>query len=210
MTPSKRLFDLIFATLMLPFLLPVIIATAIAALILQGRPIFYVSERMKSVDQGFDLYKFRTMSEDPNDSGASGGHKSARVTSLGKILRRYRLDELPQLWNVIKGDMSYVGPRPPLRKYVELRPDLYGPVLECRPGVTGLASVVYNKEETRLLKTSRSSVENEDIYQSRCVPRKARIDLIYKAHRSVCVDIRIIVATLMRRVRPLPKRRQIK
>lgn len=205
MTPAKRTFDLIFAALMLPFLLPVIVLTAITALALQGRPIFYVSERMKTADQGFALYKFRTMTSDPRDSGASGGHKEARVTPLGRIMRKFRLDELPQLLNVIKGDMSYVGPRPPLRRYVELRPDLYSDVLSCRPGITGLASVVYHKEEARLLKTSKSSEENEHIYLNRCVPRKARIDLLYKKHGSVCLDMRIILATLSRKIRPLPK-----
>ncbi|MGH1463985.1 MAG: sugar transferase [Cognatishimia sp.] len=206
MTLSKRIFDLTLVFLMLPFLLPVIIVTSITVLVMQGRPIFYVSERMKTADQGFALWKFRTMTADHTDSGASGGHKSARITPLGQKLRKFRVDELPQLWNIFRGDMSYVGPRPPLRRYVELRPDLYKKVLECRPGVTGLATIVYNKEETRLLQSSKTSAENESIYLNRCVPRKAHIDLIYKRHQSVLLDLYIIIATLNKRLRAAPKR----
>ncbi|GAA6209772.1 sugar transferase [Cognatishimia sp. WU-CL00825] len=206
MTLSKRIFDLTLVLLMLPFLLPVMIVTAIAVLILQGRPIFYVSERMKTADQGFALWKFRTMTADQSDTGASGGHKAARITPLGQKLRKYRIDELPQLWNIFRGDMTYVGPRPPLRRYVELRPDLYKEVLKCRPGVTGLATIVYNKEETRLLQGSSTGAENDAIYLNRCVPRKAHIDLIYRQHQSVMLDLYIIFATLNKRLRAAPKR----
>jgi lipopolysaccharide/colanic/teichoic acid biosynthesis glycosyltransferase len=121
---SKRLFDLLLASVLLPFLAPIILIVSLALVVSQGRPIFYVSERMKTDRDGFALWKFRTMTQDPTDSGASGGHKSARITPIGRFLRRTRIDELPQLWNIFRGDMSFVGPRPPLRRYVELRPDL--------------------------------------------------------------------------------------
>jgi lipopolysaccharide/colanic/teichoic acid biosynthesis glycosyltransferase len=181
------------------------LTTALLLLWKQGRPVFYVSERMRTADEGFALWKFRTMTEDPQDCGASGGHKAARVTPLGRVLRRYRVDELPQLWNILRGDMSYVGPRPPLRRYVELRPDLYREVLRCRPGVTGLATIAYHQEEERLLRDSASGADNERIYVTRCVPRKARLDMIYARNRSVCLDLWIILATLNRRLRPAPK-----
>ena len=202
---SKRLFDLLLASFLLPFLAPIILIVSLALVVSQGRPIFYVSERMKTDRDGFALWKFRTMTQDPTDSGASGGHKSARITPIGRFLRRTRIDELPQLWNIFRGDMSFVGPRPPLRRYVELRPDLYGKVLRNRPGVTGLATVAYNKEEERLLKSSISSEENEEIYLRRCVPRKAHLDLIYQRNRTICMDIHIILATLNKRMRVVPK-----
>jgi lipopolysaccharide/colanic/teichoic acid biosynthesis glycosyltransferase len=202
---SKRLFDLLLASVLLPFLAPIILIVSLALVVSQGRPIFYVSERMKTDRDGFALWKFRTMTQDPTDSGASGGHKSARITPIGRFLRRTRIDELPQLWNIFRGDMSFVGPRPPLRRYVELRPDLYGKVLRNRPGVTGLATVAYNKEEERLLKSSISGEENEEIYLRRCVPRKAHLDLIYQRNRTICMDIHIILATLNKRMRVVPK-----
>ncbi|MDZ4136855.1 MAG: sugar transferase, partial [Paracoccaceae bacterium] len=141
MTPGKRLFDValalgLSAVLALPFL-----AVIIWALVMQGRPVFHVAERMKAPGVPFDLWKLRTMALAPADSGVSGGDKAGRVTPAGRFLRRTRLDEVPQLWNVLRGDMSFVGPRPPLRVYVDRFPDLYAQVLRSRPGITGLASL---------------------------------------------------------------------
>ena len=100
--------------------------------------------------------------------------------ATGRFLRRSRLDEVPQLWNVLKGDMSFVGPRPPLRLYVERFPELYAKVLQSRPGVTGLATLVFHRHEEKLLAACRSAAETDAVYARRCVPRKARIDLIYQ------------------------------
>lgn len=181
-------------------------ALALAALIAlcilrrDGRPIFYIAERMKTVDHPFHLIKFRTMSQVPNDqnTGVTGGNKSNRITPIGRILRRYRLDELPQLFNVLRGDMSFVGPRPPLRRYTQAFPDLYARVLRSRPGVTGLATLHYHRHEERLIATAKTSQETEEIYMSRCIPRKAAIDLIYQRHAGVCFDIAILLQTLRR------------
>ena len=114
MTASKRVFDLVVAILLSVLLLPLIVLTALAILMLDGGPIFYISERMKTATQGFRLVKFRTMKPTAIDSGVSGGDKVVRITRTGAFLRRTRLDEVPQLWNVVKGDISFVGPRPPL------------------------------------------------------------------------------------------------
>ena len=129
MTFTKRLFDILVAVVLTISLLPVIFLVSIFILMKDGKPIFFISERMKSPTQGFALVKFRTMTSDPVDSGPSGGHKASRITQTGFFLRRTRLDELPQLWNVLVGDISFVGPRPPLRLYVDKYPDLYGKVL---------------------------------------------------------------------------------
>lgn len=113
MTLSKRLFDLALALCLSVFVAPAVLILAVVVLILEGRPVFYISERMKTQTQGFQLVKFRTMRTDMADSGVTGADKVGRITRVGAFLRRTRLDELPQLWNVLKGDMSFVGPRPP-------------------------------------------------------------------------------------------------
>ncbi len=113
MTFSKRMFDIVFALALCIVLGPVILGLMLALLVLQGRPLFYAGERMRGVDQSFRLWKFRTMSVAPDSGGVSGGDKQSRITPMGQFLRRTRLDELPQLWNILRGDISFVGPRPP-------------------------------------------------------------------------------------------------
>jgi lipopolysaccharide/colanic/teichoic acid biosynthesis glycosyltransferase len=201
-TPAKRLFDLVVALVLAVVLLPAIAVLALAILVTDGRPVFYVSERMRTPDQPFNLWKFRTMRVVENDAGVSGGDKVDRITPIGRFLRRTRADELPQLWNVLRGDLSFVGPRPPLRRYVELCPDLYAKVLQSRPGVTGLATLVYHRTEERLLHACRTPEETEAVYVSRCVPRKAALDLIYARRRSLCLDLRLMVATVFRSLTP--------
>ena len=211
MTAGKRILDLVLALVLGVVLLPVILAIAALCLFRQGRPILYGSERMRGPDQGFTLWKFRTMAHDAADRGVTGGDKAARITPLGRRLRAHRLDELPQLWNILAGDISFVGPRPPLRRYVEMRPDLYARVLRSRPGVTGLASLVYARHEEWLLSRTRSADETEAVYLRASVPRKAALDLIYQRHRSLCLDLWLIGWTaarfLPRRIRPERKGR---
>ncbi len=92
--------------------------------------------------------------------------------------------------------MSFVGPRPPLRQYVEAFPDLYAEVLECRPGVTGLATLLFHRHEERLLAGCASAEETDRVYVRRCIPRKARLDLIYRRRRSLCFDLAILARTV--------------
>ncbi|CAN0583525.1 unnamed protein product, partial [Ectocarpus sp. 12 AP-2014] len=130
-----------------------------------------------------------------------GGDKARRVTPEGAWLRAKRLDEFPQLWNILRGDLSFVGPRPPLREYVERFPDIYGEVLKSRPGVTGLATIVYHKHENALLERCATPEETDAVYTRTCVPRKARLDLIYQKHRSVRADFDIVFQTIGNLVR---------
>ena len=198
MTPAKRLLDLALA---LVLVLILVVPFGILLLVLlwtEGRPIFYVAERMRAPGRPFLLWKLRTMTVVPPEAGVSGGDKATRITPMGRFLRRSRLDEVPQLWNVLKGDMSFVGPRPPLRLYVERFPDLYAKVLQSRPGITGLATLVYHRHEEKLLATCRTATETDAVYSRRCVPRKAQIDLIYQRRRNVLMDFGLMAQTLAR------------
>lgn len=198
MTFSKRLTDLSIALLILPLLLPILTLLALITWMRDGRPVFYGSERMSSPEKAFTLWKLRSMTLVETDSGVSGGDKAARITKNGAMMRRSRLDELPQLFNILRGDISFVGPRPPLRQYVERFPKLYARVLESRPGVTGLASLVYAAHEEKLLARAATPEETDAIYARSCVPRKARIDLLYQRHRSVSFDLWLILLTAAR------------
>ncbi|MCC6002581.1 MAG: sugar transferase [Pararhodobacter sp.] len=197
MTPTKRLFDLFCAAVLSFFVFPAMALVALAILLIDGRPVIYASERMTTPTRAFRFYKFRTMRDDPGDRGVTGGDKGNRITPLGRFLRRTRLDELPQLINLWRGDISVVGPRPPLRDYVERFPAVYERVLQSRPGITGLATVHFNRHERMLLARSRSQAETDAIYCRACIPRKARLDLIYQAHRSLCFDLEIILKTFV-------------
>ncbi|MEO0633544.1 MAG: sugar transferase [Pseudomonadota bacterium] len=196
MTWRKRIFDLFFASLLVVILGPIILYLIYKIWRLQGRPIFYVAERMKTPDTPFGLVKFRTMTVVDHDQGVSGAHKDARITPLGARLRAKRLDEFPQLWNILRGDLSFVGPRPPLREYVDRFPDTYRKVLKSRPGVTGLATIRFHKHEDRLLARCTSAAETDDVYCRVCIPRKARLDLIYQRHQNTCYDFDLVFQTI--------------
>ncbi len=193
----KRLFDLVIALLILFATAPIMIIIAVCIRQQGGAPVFYIAERMKKPDQPFNLIKFRTMSNvaASQNAGVTGGDKSERITPIGRTLRKYRLDELPQLFNVLRGDMSFVGPRPPLRQYTNAYPVLYGKVLQSRPGITGLATLHFHRHEEMLISKATTPQETEIIYTTRCIPRKATLDLIYTQHASVCFDVAIMWQT---------------
>ena len=198
MTPAKRIFDLIFALVLVGILAVPFGLLTLFLLWREGRPVFYVAERMRAPGQPFWLWKLRTMSVVPAEAGVSGGNKASRISAMGQFLRRSRLDEVPQLWNVLRGDMSFVGPRPPLRLYVERYPELYAQVLQSRPGITGLATLTFHRHEEMLLAACTTAAETDAVYARRCVPRKARIDLIYQRRRSMVMDLGLMVHTLAR------------
>ena len=208
MTPAgavaKRLLDIALALLLLVPALPLMAALWLAIRLVDGPPALYAAERIGRHGRPFTLWKFRTMSagEGP-ERGVSGGDKAHRVTRLGARLRRWRLDELPQIFNVLGGSMSFVGPRPPVRQYVERFPEIYIPILEARPGITGLATAVLHAREDRLLAATRSAEETDAVYIRRCIPRKARLDRLYLAHAGLLLDLYILYLTAARLV-PLP------
>lgn len=197
MKPGKRIFDVVCASGVALLVSPVMAWIAYRIWREGDGPILYVAERMKSPEDGFGLLKFRTMTHTARpDAGVTGGDKTDRITPLGARLRKRRLDELPQLFNIIKGDMSFVGPRPPLREYVERFPALYAKVLVARPGVTGLATLLYNKREATLLANCDTAEETDAIYTRICVPAKAKLDLMYLRRYRPCLDYWIIASTL--------------
>ena len=200
MTLSKRLADLTLALGMGLVLLPLIGAIALAILVADGRPVFFGHTRVKTPRKTYTLWKLGTKRQlrRRQDHGVSGGHKRRRITRTGRFLRRTRLDELPQLWNVIRGDISFVGPRPPDPRYVKMFPELYAEVLKSRPGITGLATVVYHKTEDKLLAACKTPQQTEAVYIRRCVPRKARLDLIYAQNSTLAYDALLLFHTVFR------------
>jgi lipopolysaccharide/colanic/teichoic acid biosynthesis glycosyltransferase len=201
---AKRLFDIALALLLMVPALPLMAALWLAIRLCDGPPALYAAERIGRHGRPFTLWKFRTMVEaEGPEMGVSGGDKAHRVTPLGAVLRRWRLDELPQLFNVLAGSMSFVGPRPPVRQYVERFPQVYAPILRARPGITGLATAVLHAREDRILAATRSAEETDAVYVRRCIPRKARLDRIYLARAGLVLDVYILYLTAARLV-PVP------
>ena len=199
MTLSKRVLDLSLALLLAVVLAPLLACLLAVLALTEGRPLFYVSERMRGPDRAFGLIKLRTMPVGADRvGGVTGGDKQAALGRIHRLLRRSRADEIPQLWNVIRGDMSLVGPRPPLRRYVEDYPQLYAAVLQSRPGITGLASLAFHAHEERLLAACTTPEETDAVYRRRCIPAKARLDLIYARHRTLCWDLALIGRTALK------------
>ena len=198
MTPAKRILDILLAILLACLLILPFLMVLLLLLVTEGRPLFYVSERMKTPTQGFSLIKLRTMRPSAENTGVTGGDKSDRIPPVYRVLRKTRMDEIPQLWNILRGDMSFVGPRPPLRVYVEAFPQIYAQVLKNRPGLTGLASLSFHRHEERLLAATNTAAETDQVYRRRCVPRKARLDLIYQQHQTICFDLVLLGRTFSR------------
>lgn len=200
---SKRAMDIGFSLLLLVLLSPVFVGLSAWLLWRQGRPIFFISDRMRGRTRTFRLIKFRTMAVGSEDAGVSGGNKNALITSTGRWMRRTRLDELPQLWNILKGDLSFVGPRPVLPGYARAFPTIYDDILQIKPGVTGLGTLSFRQREARLLSSSCSAADTNAIYVSKCIPKKARLDRHYIKTQSLGRDMILVFQTigdLVRRV----------
>ena len=182
--------------LCLVFLLFPLIAMIAALSWLSGmRQVFYCDQRVGQGGRLFTMWKFRTM-RDLAEGQARDAFDKARVTRLGLWLRRYRLDELPQLYNVLKGDLNLVGMRPPLPSYVRDHPQVYAGLLEARPGLTGLASVRFHQREDALMAAAPSAQAAKAVHAKHCLPVKARLDRFYLTRRSLWLDCWILVQTL--------------
>lgn len=191
----KRLFDIGISLIALIMLLPLFILIAIAIKINSRGSAFYKQTRVGKDGNEFELFKFRTMYINSDRAGLlTIGSKDYRITSVGYWLRKYKLDELPQLLNVLKGDMSFVGPRPEVRKYVNLYTPAQLRVLSVKPGVTDWASIKYFDENDILA----GSDDPEDMYIKVIVPSKISKNLEYIDNQDLFMDLKIILSTIKR------------
>ncbi len=189
----KRAVDLICAALGLVVLSPILLGVALAIKLSSPGPVFYRATRVGRGGTPFRLYKFRSMVVDADRRGpaiTAGG--DPRVTPIGRWLRRTKVDELPQLLNVLAGEMSLVGPRPEDPRYVALYDDDQRRILTVRPGITSAASLAYRHEEALL-----SGPDWEQTYRTTIMPQKLAIDLAYVEKQSLWEDFRIILFTIV-------------
>lgn len=194
----KRMFDIVFSLISLIVLLPFIILISVLIIIDSRGGVFYKQIRVGKNNSDFSLYKFRTMHKNAEKKGLlTIGSNDARITRIGYFLRKFKIDEWPQLFNVLIGDMSVVGPRPEVRKYVELYDEEQKQVLEIRPGITDYASIKYIAESDLLSKSNNP----EKTYIEQIMPEKLKINLIYKKNPSVITDLKIVLLTILKIVR---------
>jgi lipopolysaccharide/colanic/teichoic acid biosynthesis glycosyltransferase len=196
----KRLFDFSVSIVAFVLFMPLFCLISLLIKITSKGPIFFRQERIGKSFEPFHIYKFRTMVQDaPNLGGPlTQGQRDPRITGVGYYLRKTKLDELPQLLNVITGDMSIVGPRPEVKKYVDAAREDYEELLLLQPGITGLASIKYH-DEGKLLSESD---DPEKTYLETILPDKISIDREYIPKATVFYDIYLILATIFTVLKP--------
>tara|TARA_B110000046_G_scaffold177641_1_gene204689 strand:- start:1361 stop:1954 length:594 start_codon:yes stop_codon:yes gene_type:complete len=188
----KRIFDFIFAIIGLLFLAPLFIIIAILIKIESKGPVLYKQLRVGRYNLDFKILKFRTMDMNADQLGLlTLGHSDPRITKIGYYLRKYKLDELPQLINVFIGNMSFVGPRPEVRKYVKLYNQYQMQVFKVRPGITDMASIEF-RNESELLSGQEDPI---NYYIQEIMPKKIQINLKYLKQRNFLKDFVVILNT---------------
>jgi len=189
----KRFFDILCSSLGLLLLLPLGIMISLFIKFADGGPIFYGQSRIGQFGRPFRIWKFRSMVVNAESLGVPlTKREDLRITRIGRFLRKTKLDELPQLWNVVVGDMSLVGPRPEVPRYVQRYTPSQREILNLKPGITDLASIVFRDEESLLC-----GVDNmEEFYIRYCIPKKIELNRQYAAHAGLLSDARIILRTL--------------
>jgi lipopolysaccharide/colanic/teichoic acid biosynthesis glycosyltransferase len=189
----KRSFDILFAAFGLLVLSPLLLLLALAVKLSGRGPVLYRQQRVGRGGRPFCIVKFRSMVDHAEDLGLGVTRDGdPRITATGRYLRKTKLDELPQLWNVLVGDMSFVGPRPEVHRYVEKYTAEQRHVLALKPGITDLATLEFRNEEELL----RTAADTERFYLEYCVPRKIELNLAYASHANIATDILIILRTL--------------
>jgi lipopolysaccharide/colanic/teichoic acid biosynthesis glycosyltransferase len=170
---------------------PVLVAAAAAIVLEDGRPILFRQRRVGRHGSHFFVLKLRSMRRRSEGLKITAG-EDPRITRTGRLLRKFKLDEFPQLWNVARGEMSFVGPRPEVPEYVDLRDPMWCRVLAERPGISDLASLVFRNEQDLL-----SQVDDPDsFYRNHLLPRKLKLSLHYNSGRTLFRDIRLVALTL--------------
>lgn len=189
----KRLFDIVCSFLGLVFLSWLFVIVALWVGLSSKGGVFYRQRRVGRFGKDFALWKFRSMRVNSDTKGLlTVGGRDSRITKAGVFIRKYKLDELPQLFNVLKGDMSFVGPRPEVRKYVDLYTEEQMRVLSVRPGITSPASIKYRNENDILAREDAP----EKYYIDVIMQDKLAIELDYIDHQSMITDIRLIFQTI--------------
>lgn len=191
----KRLFDIIVSILVLAIIWPVLLVIAISIIIESTGGVFFKQQRVGRGERVFWIYKFRTMSPDSESKGLlTVGGRDTRITQVGYYLRKFKLDELAQLFNILKGDMSWVGPRPEVPKYVNMYTEEQKIVLSIRPGLTDYASLAFINENEILQK----SPHPEQTYINEIMPTKLQMNLRYIKEKSLLTDFKIMWKTFLK------------
>ncbi|WP_207632774.1 sugar transferase [Foetidibacter luteolus] len=194
MRDITRLFDIVISFIALLLLSPLLCIIAVAVKLNSRGPSLFRQVRVGRDNKDFIIYKFRTMHTDAHlKYSLTVGKRDTRITAIGYYLRRYKLDELPQLYNVLKGDMSLVGPRPELRKYVDMYSPQQKKILSVRPGITDYASILYRNENELL-----ANAENPELYYiQHIMPRKLELNNKYLLNKSVSAYFHILSRTFL-------------
>ena len=193
----KRFFDIIFSLILLILLFPLFLILAICIKIDSKGPVFYRQERVTKYDKTFRIFKFRTMVQNADKIGTLVTvNNDSRITKVGKLIRKCRLDEIPQLINILTGDMSFVGTRPEVRKYVEEYTDEMKATLLMAAGVTSLASIEFKDEDDIIEKYKRKEQSVDYIYANYVLPEKMKYNLEYIEKFNIFSDIVISFKTV--------------
>ena len=190
---SKCLFDMVFASVGLLVLAPAGLLIALLIKLSDGGPVFYRQTRIGQLGKPFRIWKFRSMVVNADKIGVQfTKDEDPRITRIGRFLRKTKLDELPQLWNVLVGDMSFVGPRPEVSRYVDRYTPEQREILKYKPGITDMAPLLFRDEEALL----RGTVDVEGFYLQYCLPKKIELNREHAERASLLRDIWIIMQTL--------------
>lgn len=182
------------------FVFPIFLIISFSILSDSPGPIIYKGKRVGMNGNEFYIYKFRTLVANADRIGAaSTSNNDARITSIGKILRKYKLDELPQLFNILFGNMSFVGPRPEVKKFTDMYSENEKRILSVKPGITDWASIKYHNEGEIIANTS--IVDYDEAYEKLIRPGKIQLQLKYIDNNNLWVDIKIILITLMKLIK---------
>tara|TARA_B100001029_G_C15057127_1_gene455282 strand:- start:458 stop:1045 length:588 start_codon:yes stop_codon:yes gene_type:complete len=192
---NKRVFDFCASFLGLVILLPLLFLISFAIKISSSGPVFFLQKRVGKDGKLFTLIKYRSMMTNHRSKNTTTAKGDKRITGIGIFLRKYKLDELPELWNVLKGEMSLVGPRPDVPGYADNLKGEDRKILKLRPGITGTASLKYANEEEILAKQDNPQKYNDEVI----FPDKVKINLEYYYNHSIWLDIKIIFATIFRK-----------
>lgn len=187
---AKPLLDCSISVIALLLLLPVLLVIGAAVLLETGRPVLFAQNRVGRRGKLFRLFKFRTMKQGKTGPAITSQGDS-RVTTVGRVLRKFKLDELPQLWNVVRCEMSLVGPRPEVPEFVDVNDPVWISVLQARPGITDPASIAYRHEEALLAKAA----DPIRFYRETVLPSKLALNIAYLQNRSIWQDVQVIART---------------